>query len=490
MSAKQFHTQLPDNQQISEYFRVMVQSQVKWARFVLPTIDSVAILSGLLYQASKIEDVKLSSTSKGSQNPQSLYSWLMKVCNKTETVFREKINHLRTIQFGGKAIVEILTKMGKGSVQKKDFPQALDKIKKEADYCHESAESVVQGLSELSELISELLIMCEAFQTSSQEQVNGIRKTLKENTKSYELMKVDKEHYYKKWEQISQEREKISTELADIQSSAFVDESIVEAVKQMKQLIPKIVSLMINPGALTMELLDGLKFLVDMGSELISKDPEQSEAISEMLQNVKERAAEKIQKVQDELEKSNQVYDEQLEKMKDLSKKGEILLEMIKSSQTEESKISTSLELMTKGLLALGSIKTNWLDVIQFIQMISRITGECRKVFESSDAVGDGDKQGGPGITATNQYQVSQVKSILEIISDVLKVYVDIYEKYLKNPISDLGSLLAKAGSPEDKFNRIQRECNRARKDIHDKDTENETRSKKNSNEFFEKLRA
>ncbi|XP_078085465.1 uncharacterized protein LOC144504253 [Mustelus asterias] len=492
MSAKQFQTQLPNNQQISKCFDVMVQSQVKWEKLVLPTIESVAILSGLVYQASKIKDIKLDqgSANKGSQNPQSLYSWLMKVCNKTENVFREKINHVRTIQDCGEVIVENLTKMSEGSVQKTDFCQLLDKTKEEADLCQKSAESVVKGLSDLTDLVSKLLNMCEASQTSSQEEVNEIRKTLKENKERYESVKVEKENVYKDWEQISQKREKISTELASINSGAFIDELCAEAVKQ---LIPKIVDLVTkvtNPAVLTMELLEGLKSLLNLGAKLISKDPEQSTEISEILQKVKERAAEKIQEVQDELEKSNRDYDKKFEEMKNLSKEGAILLEKIKGNQTEESKICTSLELMTKGLLALGSIKTNWSEVINFIQMIPLITGECGKVFESFDAVGDGDRQGVPGIAASNQNQVSQAVNIISIIGDVLKTYVEIYEKHLEVPLSDMGSLLAGQGSPEYKFNQIQKKCNAARKAIHNKATENQKGFEKSSAEAIEKLRA
>ncbi|GCB80123.1 hypothetical protein scyTo_0018877 [Scyliorhinus torazame] len=405
----------------------------------------------------------------------------MKVCNQTLNSFQENRNGLEIIQLACEGIVDHVTVMGEGSARAQHFPQHLNSIKSCAQQCKVNADCVVKELSGLTDLVSELLETCGASQSSSQDKLNEIRKILKENEESNDLIEKNMRDLDAEWTEVSQNREKLRNELGDVQSSAFIDELCLEGAKM---LLPKVIGLLSSPGNLLTELPNGLIFLCQLAGDLINKkSPEQS---IEILGKVREKAAEKIQEVQRKLEESNRTYNEKVEQMKRLGSDSETLLGKVKESQTQESKVSTSLQMLTEGLGALGSLKTNWSAMISLIRTIAFITEDCQKVFDQFGAV----EQGGPVIVATSQNQVSQAVTIISTIAAMTKTYVEIYDEYLRRPLQDMRPLLAGRGSSKLKFEQMQKKCLAATKALNHKVSENQEDLNKKAAEAIGKLSA
>ncbi|XP_041038946.1 TATA element modulatory factor-like [Carcharodon carcharias] len=488
-------TQLPSKEQVSKCFDLMMQSQFSWEKLLLPTIESITILSELIQQAARSKDIKLNqgSANKKSkfQNPQSLSSCLMNICNQTVKSFQETRNNLEQMQISCEGITVHVKNVAEGSTQDKDFHCQLSSIKSCADQCKEKADSVVTELSNLSDLFSELLEMCAASQIASQDKLEEVRKTLEETKQRNELIEKEKEDLDKEWNEVSQKRQELRNEYTDVNSSAFVDELCLEGLKKMKELLPKIIELasrLTNPIMSLEELRKGVMFLIELSAQLSSKEfSESNTEINNFLKTVREQAAAKIQEVQCKLEESNNNYQKCLDKMKSLGEENETFLREIKDNRTEESNISTSLELMVKGLGALGSIKTHWSKMINFIQIIPKVIEDCLKALQELGAVGDGGTLSAPGMLTRSQIQVYQAVSTISIIGAMSKNYVEIYDKYLKNPLRDLRPLLLGQG-PEHKFKQIQKKCCAAREEIQKKVTKNQEEFRKNGIEAIEKL--
>ncbi|XP_078392711.1 uncharacterized protein LOC144676071 [Cetorhinus maximus] len=491
----QSKTQLPSKEQVSKCFDLMMQSQLSWEKLLLPTIESVAILSELIQQAVRSKDIKLNqgSTNKKSkfQNPESLSSCLMKVCNQTVKSFQETRNNLGQMQMSCEGIAAHVKNVAEGPTQNKDFHHQLNSIKSCADQCKENADSVVTELSNLSDLFSELLEMCAASQIASQDKLEGIRKTLEETKQRNESIEKEKEDLDKEWNEVSRKRQELRNERTDVNSTAFVDELCLEGLKKTKELLPKIVELassLTNPIMILVELRKVVMFLIELSAKFSSKESSESNTeISNFLKTVREQAAGKIQEVQCKLEESNNNYQKCLDKMKSLGEESETLFREIKDNRTEESNIGTSLELMVKGLGALGSIKSHWSEMINFIRIIPKVIEDCLKALQELGAVGDGGTLSAPGMLARSQVQVYQAVSTLSIIGAMSKTYVEIYDEYLESPLRDLRPLLLRQGQ-EHKFKQIHKKCCAAREEIQKKATKNQEEFSKNRIEAIEKL--
>ncbi|XP_067881666.1 putative leucine-rich repeat-containing protein DDB_G0290503 [Heterodontus francisci] len=493
--ATQLEPQLTSQQHVSKCFDVMVLSQVNWEMFLLPTTTSVAILGELVHQTARVKVIKRnqSNADKKSQFriPESFWSCLMEVCTGTVNSFQETRNNLDQIQMYCELLTKQVKNVGEGLVQNKDFPKLQENIQKCAADCTNKAETVVKELSSLSELFSELLENCEASQIASQDKLGEVRKILEETQQRNESIEKEKRDLENEWIEVSQKREALNNEYADVSSSTLIDQFCVEELEQLKNLLPKIVDLfsnVTNPVNLAVELGKGLMFLVRLVSELSSKESSESNAeVSNLLKTVREQAELKIKEVQDKLQESQNNYNECLQKMKCLGDESEKLLREMTDNQAQEKDISTSMELMVKGLGALGSIKSNWSQMLNFILMIPRITEDCQKIFERLGAGNDGATQGIPGMLSNGQFQVSQAVRIMSLIGDMIKTYVEIYDNYLKDPLRDMGRLLSEQGT-ERKFKQIQKKCLKARAEIQRRITENQEVFNKNGSEVIGKL--
>uniref|UniRef100_UPI00398EB850 methyl-accepting chemotaxis protein 3-like n=1 Tax=Pristiophorus japonicus TaxID=55135 RepID=UPI00398EB850 len=458
--------------QVSDCFNVAMQSLIKWEMFLLPAPTSVAILGGLVHLATKMKGFKLNqgnANRKSSFNkPESFQSCLMEVCNKTIKSFQHTRNNLNKIGMYCEDLAVHVSNVGEGPSLNKDLPQQLKSIEVCAAQSMTCAQSVEQELANLSELLTELLETCAASQSTSEETLQEVRKVLLETEQRNEAVEEAKNNSQKEWIEVSQKREELLNEYNDVRANALIDQISLEALKQMKGLLPKIVSLLTNvasPVLLVVELGKGLMFLVHLVAELRTKESSESNPeVSSFLRQVREEATLKTKEVQSKLEESSSNYNECRQKMKSLCEESEALLNGIKSSQAEVMNVSTSVELMAKGLGALGGIKSSWSEMINFLQMIPTLTAECLKTFDRLGAVTEGVTQDASG--QMMGLQVSQAVSIMTLIGGMSTNYVKIYDKHLAGQVSELGSLLGGQGS-ESKFKKLQDKCRKAREDIH-----------------------
>ncbi|XP_059504823.1 uncharacterized protein LOC132205996 [Stegostoma tigrinum] len=493
MSDKQ--SQLPDEGQISNYFQLMVQSEVNVEKFLLPTIACVTNLSDLVRQVRKINDVKLkpSNTDKKSlfPNPESFKSCLMKLCNETVNSLDETSNNLLKIRNSCKGITNHLENFLKAQASNQPSDKQLNSIQTCAIRCKEKADSVEQKLFSLSGLYCELLERCADSQIASQDKLEEIREFLGKASERNMAIKKAKSELDNEWSQVSQGREEVLNKYADVSSSAHVDEFCVEGLKKMKEMLPEIVdffSKVTNPVQLAVELGKGLVFLTKLIADLSGKGSSESNLeISKFLSMVREQAEQKIKEVKRELEKSQSKYKDCYENMKRLDAESEQLSRAIQGTQSQEEAVKTNLQLMVEGLEVLGNIQSNWSDMIKFIQCVPKLTESFLKTFAQFGSNAEGIPECAPEILASNQIQVSQAVSIMNIIEKVSETYVQIYEDYLQTPLRDLSSLLGGQGS-DNKFNDIQRKCETAKEKIRDRVTQKQEAFTKNGTEAIKKL--
>ncbi|XP_060687169.1 polyamine-modulated factor 1-binding protein 1-like [Hemiscyllium ocellatum] len=480
-------SKLSPEKQISDCFGLMVQSHINVENFLLPTIASITVLSDLVRQVRKINDVKLKQSSSDKKslfsNPESFKSCLMKICNETINSLDATSNNLRNIQRSCKQL--------KGSLQAQPSAKQLARVKVCVDQCKENAASVEQRLSELSGLYNELLEMCEASQIASQDQLGEIRKLLEKNRERKKAIEQEKIDLDKKWSEVSQEHEQLLNKYNDVSSSAQVDEFCEEGLKKMMVMIPEIMDLLSNlsnPLQLAVMLAKGLMFLITLINNFKNKKASESNLeISEFLSEVREQAELKIQQVRAELEKSQDKYKACSEEMKRLDEESEQLSREIQDTQTQEESVKTNLQLMVEGLKVLGKVQSNWADMIKFIQLVPKLTESCLSTFTKFGAGGEAGSQRAAEILASNQIQVSQAVSISDSVGALSETYVQIYQDHLKEPLGELSSLLGGQGS-DDTFKGIQRKCEAAKQAARSKVTQNQEEFTKNGEEAINKL--
>ncbi|XP_072436275.1 uncharacterized protein [Chiloscyllium punctatum] len=485
MSGRQ--SKLSPEKQISNCFGLMVQSHVNAENFLLPTIASVTVLSDLVRQVRKINDVKLKQSSSDKKSlfpkPESFKSCLMKICNETINSLDATSNNLRNIQRSCHQL--------KGSLQVQPSAKQLARVQVCVNQCKENAASVEQKLSELSSLYNELLKMCEDSQIASQDQLEEIRKLLEKGRERKEAIEEEKVDLDNKWSEVSRRREELFNQYKDVSSSAVVDRFCVEGLKKMMEKIPEIMdflSNLSNPLLLAVELVKGLVFLIKLIDDFKNKEASESNLeIRKFLSEVQEQAELKIKQVQAELETSQNKYKACYEEMKCLDKESEQLSTEIQDTQTQEESIKTNLELMVEGLKVLGKIQSNWADMIKFIQFVPKLTESCLSTFTKVGAGGEAGSQCAPEILASNQIQVSQAVSILDSVKALSETYVQVYQDHFQQPLGELSSLLGGQGSDK-KFKEIQRKCEEAKQAAHSKVTQNQEEFTKNGAEAINKL--
>ncbi|XP_043551157.1 myosin-2 heavy chain, non muscle-like [Chiloscyllium plagiosum] len=485
MSGRQ--SQLPAEKQISNCFGLMVQSHVNVENFLLPTIASVTVLSDLVRQVRKINDVELKRSSPDKKSlfpkPESFKSCLMKICNETINSLDATSNNLRNIQRTCNQL--------KGSLQAEPSTKQQARVQACVNQCKENAASVEQKLSELSNLYNELWEMCEASQIASQDQMEKIRELLEKAREGKDAIEKEKVDLDNKWSEVSQRHEELLNQYNDVSSSAHVDEFCEQGLKKMMEMIPEIMDLLSNlssPLQLAVMLGKGLMFLKTLIADLKNKDPSKSNLeITKFLSEVREQAELKIKQVQAELENSQNKYKACYEEMKRLDKESEQLSTEIQDTQTQEESVKTNLQLIVEGLKVLRKIQSNWADMITFIQFVPKLTESFLRTFTKFGAGGEAVSQRAPEILASTQIQVSQAVSISDSVKALSETYVQIYQDHLQQPLGELSSLLGGQGT-DDTFKEIQRKCEAAKQAAREKVTQNQEVFTKNGAEAIKKL--
>ncbi|XP_030640879.1 uncharacterized protein LOC115821244 [Chanos chanos] len=187
-----------------------------------------------------------------------------------------------------------------------------------------------------------------------------------------------------------------------------------------------------------------------------------------------ENAHFRIAQTQAQLDKTREMYEKFVENMEKNQKELTDILVTLRNYTAKEIDFKTTIEMLVKGMDAMGKVKVQWEKMIRFFQMVSTIV-KTSMSKTLNNFVTTSEKTQKLSYNATlfskdllyNQaFQASNIASLVHMISDT---YTEVSNKYLMDRISSLGKLLTMDKSkPEFKLEhqQLQKGCDEAQSGI------------------------
>lgn len=146
------------------------------------------------------------------------------------------------------------------------------------------------------------------------------------------------------------------------------------------------------------------------------------------------------------LETARQMYNKATDRYEKNQEELVDILATLKKCNVKEIDFKTTLEILAKGLKALGKVKEQWEKMVSFFQIVVTIikasmntstktftnTAKQASLYSSSNFLKD--------MVYNQAFQVSNIASLVNMISST---YVEISEKYIMDRVSSLGRLMA-----------------------------------------------
>ncbi|KAM6951593.1 uncharacterized protein FYW47_015120 [Aplochiton taeniatus] len=182
----------------------------------------------------------------------------------------------------------------------------------------------------------------------------------------------------------------------------------------------------------------------------------------------------KVEQTRIQMEKTRELYEKSVENMEKNEKELTEILVTLNSCNIKEIDFNTTIQMLVKGMDAMGRVKEQWEKMVRFFQMVSNLikTSLCSRLTDfvkQSEAVQKLDyngKQFSRDMLYTLVFKASDVASLVHMISGA---YTEVSTKYLMDRVSSLGKLMAMDPTkPEFEKERIllQENCQAAQKGI------------------------
>ncbi|XP_026083953.1 uncharacterized protein LOC113059626 [Carassius auratus] len=210
------------------------------------------------------------------------------------------------------------------------------------------------------------------------------------------------------------------------------------------------------------EVLDLIKsaHIFDWKSKDITNSPSNMSSSQKATENAQYKTRETYEKFVENLEKNQ----------KELTD----ILATMRNCELKEIDFKTTINMLIKGMDAMGRVKEQWEKMVQFFQMVSNIVKTSRsktlKNFVSTSAetraLSYNAKLFSKDLLYTQAFQACNITSLVHMISGT---YTDVSSKYLMDPVSSLGKLMSMDKSkPEFEHERtlLQNGCDEAQKGI------------------------
>lgn len=185
-----------------------------------------------------------------------------------------------------------------------------------------------------------------------------------------------------------------------------------------------------------------------------------------------ENARIQIEEARKVLETARQMYNKGMERFEKNKEELTDILVILQNCDVKKIDFKTTLDILAKGLTALGLVKEQWEKMVQFFQVVTTIikasmntsantfTNRAKEAaaYPSSSFLKD--------MVYTQAFQVSSISSLVNLISTT---YVEISNKYIMDRVSSLGRLMAlDCNSPEfdPERKKLQDGCVEAQKGI------------------------
>ncbi|KAL0172568.1 hypothetical protein M9458_032879 [Cirrhinus mrigala] len=206
---------------------------------------------------------------------------------------------------------------------------------------------------------------------------------------------------------------------------------------------------------------------------MMYKEEQKSENTSAS-QKASENARFAIEQTRAQLNKTRETYEKCMENLEKNQKELTEILVTMRNCQLKEIDFKTTIEMLVKGMDAMGRVKEQWEKMVHFFQMVSNIVKTSLSktltnfvsTSEKTQALSYNGKLFSKDLLYTQASQASNIASLVHMIS---ATYTDVSSKYLMDRVSSLGKLMAMDKSkPEFEHERtqLQNGCDEAQKGI------------------------
>ncbi|KAI4896564.1 hypothetical protein NFI96_005805 [Prochilodus magdalenae] len=233
---------------------------------------------------------------------------------------------------------------------------------------------------------------------------------------------------------------------------------------------------------------------------LIPRPPmmHQVESTSDMSasQRATENARFRIEQSRAQLDKIRESYEKNTEKMEKNEKELTDILVAMRSCELKEIDFNTTIQMLVKGMDAMGRVKEQWEKMVRFFQMVSNIVKtslsrtlkDFASTSEKTQSLSYNSKLFSKDLLYSQAFQASNIASLVHMIS---ATYTEVSDKYLIDRVSSLGKLMVMDKTkPEFEQERLQLQnsCTEAQKGILDLVRKNKDEFERKSKLRLEKI--
>ncbi|XP_030639359.1 uncharacterized protein LOC115820058 [Chanos chanos] len=220
--------------------------------------------------------------------------------------------------------------------------------------------------------------------------------------------------------------------------------------------------------------LEEAKMREETSRETNERSKKAMKRVEKELEEATENARFRMEQTRAQLDKTGEIYEKCVENMEKNQKELTDILVTMRNCQVKEIDFNTSIEMLVKGMDAMGRVKEQWEKMVHFFQMVSNIvTVSMSKTLnnfvtaaEEVQTLSYDAKLFSKDLLYNQAFQASNIASLVHMISDT---YTEVSNKYLMDNVSSLGKLMAMDKSKpefEQEHQQLQNGCYEAQRGI------------------------
>ncbi|KAK3524995.1 hypothetical protein QTP86_012203 [Hemibagrus guttatus] len=178
---------------------------------------------------------------------------------------------------------------------------------------------------------------------------------------------------------------------------------------------------------------------------MMEKEESKSGKVSE---RASENARFRIEQSRAQLDKTREMYEKSVENMEKNQKELTDILITMRNCEVKEVDFKTTIEMLVKGMDAMGRVKEQWEKMVRFFQMVSNIVKiqltrtlkDFVSTSEKTQKLSYNAKLFSKDLLYSQAFQASNIASLVHMISGT---YTEVSTKHLMDRVSSLGKLMA-----------------------------------------------
>ncbi|KAL7826677.1 hypothetical protein AOLI_G00318860 [Acnodon oligacanthus] len=175
-----------------------------------------------------------------------------------------------------------------------------------------------------------------------------------------------------------------------------------------------------------------------------------------------------------QLDKTREIYEKSVENMEKNQKELTEILITMRNCEVKEIDFNATIQILVKGMDAMGRVKEPWEKMVQFFHMVSNIVKtslnrtlkDFASMSEKTQSLSYNSKLFFKDLLYIQAFQAINIASLIHMIS---ATYTEVSDKYLMDRVSSLGKLMTMdKEKPEFKHEhlQLQNSCDEAQKGI------------------------